>query len=567
MKKLILATLLMFSISAFGQGVLRNRANSIQYLWGASLERSMDKQGLSVREASGHRIQFVQTNKVILTVDFTTLTTPSYSTIDSVIFEVAGWIASYKVDSAIYSDTALFALSGGGGTFDTTAIYNELSTKWTKGGDSLKTGSNYLGSLDNRSLRIGAGGVSAMYIDSANRRIIIGGNDALATRPFNLLTTSTSQTLYINGYTGSNNDNAPSILLQRNRGTVVGTMAATTAGNLTGSYQFGATPALNSVYIGARLRSYVVEQNTLRSSQDLRISLSNSITSNSYLDAMIVHPNGNIGFANGENAAPTSPTYNLSFQQGGNVTIGGERSTSGNGFSMTLRGLDAQSGSTNATGGSAIISTGTSTGSAGSKVEIKNVVSGQDTGITDRTPTTAIEVADVVTFNRNVVSDTITTEYIYIKNKAHGHYAFQDSAILLDLTQNVWQQITNATGTLFTAVQDGEGFTISGDSIYFDDHPVSGLHPHIYVNWAIGGTPTANNKIFEFRIRNVTDDRGIIPRGKIKAGANDFIDISRPSYDVQADFGDVYIMEMRNVTDNTDFTVDNAVIYLEVSHY
>ena len=48
-------------------------------------------------------------------------------------------------------------------------------------------------------------------------------------------------------------------------------------------------------------------------------------------------------------------------------------------------------------------------------------------------------------------------------------YAFRDSSVLINLTQNVWQRITNSTHTLFIS-QVAEDFTNAGDTIVANDH-------------------------------------------------------------------------------------------------
>jgi hypothetical protein len=291
------------------------------------------------------------------------------------------------------------------------------------------------------------------------------------------------------------------------------------------------------------------------------------------MEVLNLNQDGKIGLSNGLNAAPTTPTYNLSFAQGGNAIIGMEATTAvDNGYSLTLRGSNAKSGATNALGGSASLSTGGATGNGGAKLEMYNVVSGQGTGTTARTPTLAVEIGDTAKFNRvvevdNMKADTIYTEYAYIKNKAHGFYAFEDSAVVVDAVQDTWVHVANSTGNLFTAIQTDAGFIISGDTIYFNAQAVDGLFPHVVFHWGIdcfGG----NNEDYEIRMYNIDNDEGIVRKAEgTTTGANNRIEIGTTSYDRHATFGDRYIMQVLNTTNSNDITLENGSIYLEVSHY
>ena len=163
--------------------------------------------------------------------------------------------------------------------------------------------------------------------------------------------------------------------------------------------------------------------------------------------------------------------------------------------------------------------------------------------------------------------DTLQTEFSFIKTKAHGFYAFEDSTVVIDCTQNVWVQITNATGNLFTAIQTNEGFSISGDTIIFNEYYRTGFLPHILFHWGADGFG-GNNEDYEIRIYNIDNDEGVVRKAEgTTTGANNRIEIGTTSYDRHASFGDRYILQIMNKTNSNDFTVENGSIYLEVSHY
>lgn len=132
---------------AIGQGVLQNDGNTIKYSWGSNLERSMDKQGLSIRKFDTKTIHFVQTNVVILKVDYTTVSTPSYMTLDSLFTEISSWLSSYTVDTALYAITS----GSGGSSCDTCYVKTTGDTVYF----DTETAPSYVVTTDsNKSLKI-----------------------------------------------------------------------------------------------------------------------------------------------------------------------------------------------------------------------------------------------------------------------------------------------------------------------------------------------------------------------------------------------------------------------------
>jgi hypothetical protein len=163
-------------------------------------------------------------------------------------------------------------------------------------------------------------------------------------------------------------------------------------------------------------------------------------------------------------------------------------------------------------------------------------------------------------------SDTIVAKYVFNLTKSHAFYAFEDSAVVIDCTQNVWVQVTNTTGTLFTEIQTNEGFIISGDTIYYNKYTRPSVFPHILFHWGIDGY-AGNNEDYEVRIYNIDNTEGIVRKAEgTTTGANNRIEIGTTSYDRHAAFGDRYIMEILNRTDNDDFTIENGWMTLVRKH-
>lgn len=164
------------------------------------------------------------------------------------------------------------------------------------------------------------------------------------------------------------------------------------------------------------------------------------------------------------------------------------------------------------------------------------------------------------------VFDSLTAEVAYIKTKAHGFFAFEDSSVVIDCPADTWVQVTNSTNDLFTAVQDGEGFDISGDTITFNQTD-NGLNPHIILHWGVDGHAAAGED-YEVRMYNIDNADGVVRKAEGSTdGANNRISIGTTSYDASADYGDRYILQINNKTDSDDFTIENGSVYLEVSHY
>jgi len=162
--------------------------------------------------------------------------------------------------------------------------------------------------------------------------------------------------------------------------------------------------------------------------------------------------------------------------------------------------------------------------------------------------------------------DTLQTEFQFNKNKAHGFFAFEDSAVVIDCTKDTWVPITNATGNLFQEIQTNQGFIRSGDTFTYNQFFRPDFHPHIEIDYKADGT-AGNNKIFSLRIFNITQNYGVVAKTTTKAGINDQIVLIGFAYDREAQFGDKYVMQIMNKSDNTNFTVVDASIKFNISHY
>ena len=141
----------------------------------------------------------------------------------------------------------------------------------------------------------------------------------------------------------------------------------------------------------------------------------------------------------------------------------------------------------------------------------------------------------------------------------HAFGGFQDSAVIVPITQNVYSQITNGNGDLFTGVE-AVGFSISGDTVTFEqDGDYSGL---------VSLTFTGNNSnVFKFRVYNVTDAAqegfSIAMTGD---GGNDYVTVTKPLYFENITAGDEFIMQITNIDGSNDATLRFSTFYISYLH-
>jgi len=297
---------------------------------------------------------------------------------------------------------------------DSIAKNTALSTKATWGGDNRSTGSNYLGMLGNRSMKLGIDGADIITFDSINKTTSIG-----LINTDNTFSVNTTNTNY--NFAGANKSSILRLTYSssENSGVFIentNTNSATSGGSLVLSQsQAGSISGtrLGVISFAGRYGGTVITPGNATSIQSFstqmwsqtgpalggRLSVYTRLNSGLSYERFNIDHNGKIGLSNGdESSAPTSPTYNLSFAQGGNAIIGMEATTAvDNGYSMTLRGSNAKSGVADALGGNAFLSTGTSNG-----------VGSADAGFLTPTPTSGTTANAPV--NREMVMTRILAD-------------------------------------------------------------------------------------------------------------------------------------------------------------
>jgi len=208
------------------------------------------------------------------------------------------------------------------------------------------------------------------------------------------------------------------------------------------------------------------------------------------------------------------------------------------------------------------------------------VLSPTSTGAIDTTETTDLATEDFTvtgdwTFD-NVVADSIEVDSIHVSGFAsfdndievngfiypyesiHIFAGFQDSAVVIDLTQSSYSQITNLANDLWTVTDENDA-TISGDTLIL---ATAGNYWGTYSVTFDGSIAS-----YRFRVYNVTDaaEEGFAVHAT-GWGAGNYTVITKPLYFKDCTAGDRFVMQVTNLDGNEDATfVDGAIVvnYLE----
>ena len=164
------------------------------------------------------------------------------------------------------------------------------------------------------------------------------------------------------------------------------------------------------------------------------------------------------------------------------------------------------------------------------------VVTGSNSGDGElKAAITALNVADAY------LEDEIDT----LKNPPHGAMSFQDSAFVIDLTQNAFSKVTNAGNDLFT-VNDADGVIIAGDTLTI-------ITPGTYlVNAGLSFSGTAGD-VFEFALFK----NAVIASPKMERSTSqtDIGAVPLPFYLEALVAGDDISLRITNSASNDDATV------------
>jgi len=141
----------------------------------------------------------------------------------------------------------------------------------------------------------------------------------------------------------------------------------------------------------------------------------------------------------------------------------------------------------------------------------------------------------------------------------HMFGGFQDSAVVISITQNNYSTVSNVAGDLWTGIS-ANGFSMSGDTMTIDN---AGCY-----FGAFSVTFTAGNgNVILFQVYNVTDGAAQgFAVGATGDGDNDYVTITKPLmfHDITA--GDKLIMRCTNIDASNDVTVRYGAYFLTYLH-
>ena len=141
----------------------------------------------------------------------------------------------------------------------------------------------------------------------------------------------------------------------------------------------------------------------------------------------------------------------------------------------------------------------------------------------------------------------------------HAAGAFEDSTVTISITQNDWEQVTNATNNLLQATV-ANGFAASGDTLEF-------LNAGDYEGWLNFTFTGFTSQVYKFRVWNVTD--GVVEwvgKSQTGDGAGDFVGIFITTYFNDVSAGDKFIIQVTNTDGSNDITIREASFFVNYLH-
>jgi len=148
---------------------------------------------------------------------------------------------------------------------------------------------------------------------------------------------------------------------------------------------------------------------------------------------------------------------------------------------------------------------------------------------------------------------------IQIDSSWHIFGGFADSAVSIDITEDEYSPVTNASNNLWIGLE-AVGFSVSGDTMIIDN--AGDYFGSFSVTWT-GGT----GRVYRFRVYNVTDgaEEGFSIAGT-GDGADDYVTITKPLYFEDVSPGDRFVMQVTNIDNSEDITIRYGAYTLMYLH-
>jgi len=140
----------------------------------------------------------------------------------------------------------------------------------------------------------------------------------------------------------------------------------------------------------------------------------------------------------------------------------------------------------------------------------------------------------------------------------HAYGGFQDSTVVVAITQNVWAEATNATKNLWGS-SEADGISMSGDTRIFS---YSGNYDGVL---AVVYSGTNANE-YDFRVFNVTQNsQEGFKTGSTGNGATNYTRFTMPLY-FEITAGDRLVLQVTNKSGNNSATFKNAQFIIKFLH-
>ena len=155
-----------------------------------------------------------------------------------------------------------------------------------------------------------------------------------------------------------------------------------------------------------------------------------------------------------------------------------------------------------------------------------------------------------------------------ILKRVHAYFGVADASETIAIaTVDTWVQVTNGTSNLFQNIQTDAGIILLNDTFVFNVTAITGLYAHMKFDFKITGHANINVD-WDLEIYNVTQAKSIPVKVQFTTtGANNRVTATGVGYDMLSNFGDVYELRIKNTTNDTDFTLTNCAVWIELSHY
>jgi hypothetical protein len=156
-------------------------------------------------------------------------------------------------------------------------------------------------------------------------------------------------------------------------------------------------------------------------------------------------------------------------------------------------------------------------------------------------------------------SSTVIAKQIRQYDVWHAYGYFQDATTTIDLDEDVWGKITNATGNLFIGVE-ADGMTLSDDTLtitnagdYFGKLTVS-----LY---------DIANQDYEMRVYSTSTATALPGVAKVTTtGTGNYIQFSLPIYFSDVVAGEQFDLQIRNISSNNDPVITDSIFYITYLH-